>query len=135
MLTGFDQRKRDGRGASDDRCPRAAAINRLGLPVFGAGWSIANIRSLCWFLELSDLDEFVSSSYGAQQAVAEEMESLLVTFGQEEDQRLAASMTACEISLCEDETFHFQICLAAGGQRKSQLQPKASPRNRCRLRK
>ena len=52
------------------------------------------IRSLCWFLELSGLDEFVSPSFGAQQAVAEEMESLLVTFGQEEDQRLAASMPA-----------------------------------------
>ena len=71
------------------------------------------IRSLCWFLELSGLDEFVSSSYGAQQAVAEEMESLLVTFGQEEDQRLATPMPAREISLCEDETFHPQICLVA----------------------
>jgi hypothetical protein len=69
------------------------------------------IRSLCWFLELSGLDEFVSPSFGAQQAVAEEVESLLVTFGQEEDQRLAASMPAREISLCEDETFHHQICL------------------------
>ena len=71
------------------------------------------IRNLGWFLELSGLDEFVSSSYGAQQAVAEEMETLLVTFGQEEDQRLAVSMPAREISLCEDETFHPQICLVA----------------------
>jgi hypothetical protein len=71
------------------------------------------IRNLCWFLEQSGLDEFVSSSYGAQRAVAEEMESLLVAFGQEEDQRLAASMPAREISLCEDETFHPQICLVA----------------------
>lgn len=71
------------------------------------------IRSLCWFLELSGLDEFVSPSYGAQQAVAEEMESLLVTFGQEEDRRLSAPMPAREISLCEDETFHPQICLVA----------------------
>jgi hypothetical protein len=71
------------------------------------------IRSLCWFLELSGLDEFVSSSYGAQQAVAEKMESLLVSFGQEEDQRLATPMPAREISLCEDETFHPQICLVA----------------------
>ena len=69
------------------------------------------IRSLCWFLELSGLDEFVSPSFGAQQAVTAEMESLLVTFGQEEDQRLATSMPAREIALCEDETFHPQICL------------------------
>ena len=69
------------------------------------------IRNLCWFLELSGLDEFVPSSYGAQQAVAEKMETLLVAFGQAEDHRLAASMSACEICLCEDETFHPQICL------------------------
>src|SRR5208283_4171508 len=69
------------------------------------------IRNLCSFLELSGLAEFVSSSYGAQQAVAQEMETLLVTFGQGEDQRLAASMPAREIAFCEDETFHPQICL------------------------
>jgi hypothetical protein len=71
------------------------------------------IRSLCWFLELSRLDEFVAASYGTQRAVAEEMESLLITFGQQEDERLAAHMPPRDISLCEDETFHPQICLVA----------------------
>lgn len=71
------------------------------------------IRNLCFFLELSGLDEFIAASYGAQRAVAEEMESLLIRFGQEEDQRLAAQMPPCEITLCEDETFHPQICLVA----------------------
>lgn len=71
------------------------------------------IRNLCYFLELSGLNDFIPSSYGAQQAVAEEMESLLVRFGKEEDQRLAASMPPREIALCEDETFHPQICLVA----------------------
>src|SRR5579863_2589549 len=71
------------------------------------------IRNLCFFLELSGLDEFIAASYGAQQAVAEEMESLLIRFGQEENQRLAAQMPPCEITLCEDETFHPQICLVA----------------------
>jgi hypothetical protein len=71
------------------------------------------LRNLSWFLELSGLDEFIAPSYGAQQAVAEEMESLLIRFGQEEDQRLAAQMPAREITLCEDETFHPQICLVA----------------------
>lgn len=71
------------------------------------------LRNLSWFLELTHLNEFVASSYGARQAVAEEMESLLIRFGQEEDARLAAHMPAREITLCEDETFHPQICLVA----------------------
>ena len=50
------------------------------------------LRNLSWFLDLSGLDEFIAPSYGAQQAVAEELESLLVCFGMEEDQRLAESM-------------------------------------------
>jgi hypothetical protein len=69
------------------------------------------IRNLCWFLELSQLDAFVAASYGSQRKVAEEMESLTVAFGQEEDQRLGAQMQPVEITVCEDETFHPQICL------------------------
>ena len=71
------------------------------------------LRNLSWFLKLSGLDEFIAPSYGIQQAVAEDLESLLIRFGQEEDQRLAAQMPPCEITLCEDETFHPQICLVA----------------------
>jgi hypothetical protein len=73
----------------------------------------AGIRNLCCFLKLSGLDEFIAPSYGAQRAMAEEMESLLVRFGQEEHKRLAAHMPPREITLCEDETFHPQICLVA----------------------
>ena len=80
--------------------------------VFGQAGD-CGLRNLGWFLKLSGLDAFIASSYGAQQAVAEEMESLLVRFGEEEDQRLAASMPPREITLCEDETFHPQICLVA----------------------
>jgi hypothetical protein len=69
------------------------------------------LRNLSWFLQLSGLDEFIAPSYGAQQVVAEEMESLLIRFGQEEKQRLADQMPRREITLCEDETFHPQICL------------------------
>jgi hypothetical protein len=71
------------------------------------------LRNLGWFLRLSGLDEFIAPSYGAQRAVAEELEGLLVRFGEEEDRRLAASMPPREITLCEDETFHPQICLVA----------------------
>jgi len=75
--------------------------------------SNCGIRNFCQFLELSGLNEFVAASYGAQQAVAEEMESLLSDFGEQEDSRLATQMPAREISLAEDETFHPQICLVA----------------------
>jgi len=71
------------------------------------------LRNLSWFLDLSGLDEFIAPSYGAQQVVAEEMESLLIRFGQEEHERLAGQMPPREITLCEDETFHPQICLVA----------------------
>ena len=71
------------------------------------------LRNLCWFLDLSRLSEFVAASYGAQQAAAEELESLLIRFGQGEDARLGKQMPPREISLCEDETFHPQICLVA----------------------
>jgi hypothetical protein len=75
--------------------------------------SDCGLRNLDWFLQLSGLNEFIAPSYGAQQAVAEEVESLLVRFGEEEDRRLAALMPLREITLCEDETFHPQICLVA----------------------
>jgi hypothetical protein len=71
------------------------------------------LRHLSWFLELSGLDEFIASSYGAQQAVAQEMETLLSGFGDEEDQRLAAQMPPRQITVAEDETFHPDICLVA----------------------
>ena len=61
--------------------------------------SDCGLRNLSWFLKLSGLDAFIAPSYGAQQAVAEEMESLLVRFGEEEDQRLGASMPPREITL------------------------------------
>ena len=71
------------------------------------------LRNLSWFLQLSHICEFVAASYGARQAVAEEMESLLIRYDQEEHSQLAAHMPIREITLCEDETFHPQICLVA----------------------
>ena len=69
------------------------------------------IRNLCAFLELSGLDEFIASSYGAQQDMAQQMESLLIQFGNEEDQRLSAEIPPRAISVAADETFHPNICL------------------------
>ena len=78
--------------------------------VFGQAGG-GGIRSLCSFLELSGLRHFAASSYGVQQAVAEEIENLIVEFGRQEDQRLAEQMTPRDISVVEDETFHPQCCL------------------------
>jgi hypothetical protein len=78
--------------------------------VFGQENS-SGIRSICTFLEFSDLHYFVAASYGSQQAAAQEIENQIVQFGQEEDQRLASQMQPREISVAEDETFHPQCCL------------------------
>lgn len=78
--------------------------------VFGQAGD-GGIRSICAFLKLSGLSHFAAASYGAQQAAAEEMENLIVQFGQQEDQRLAEQMTPRDISVVEDETFHPQCCL------------------------
>ena len=71
------------------------------------------LRSVGWFLELSGLAEFLPPSYGAQQSFATQLETQLAQFGQQEDQRLAAEMPPRQITVCEDETFHPQICLVA----------------------
>lgn len=71
------------------------------------------LRSIGWFLELSGLDEFLPASYGAQQTFAARLETLLAEFGEQQEQQLAAQMPPRQITVCEDETFHPQICLVA----------------------
>jgi len=78
--------------------------------VFGQSHD-CGIRSIGWFLELSELDAFIASSFGSQQKVASQVEQLIGQFGQQEDQRLGQQMPKRNITLCEDETFHPQICL------------------------
>jgi hypothetical protein len=74
----------------------------------------AGIRPLTRFLELSQLDRFVGSSFGAQQALAVRLEGLLVRYADEEKPRLAATMAAQKVTACLDENFHgAQPCLVA----------------------
>jgi hypothetical protein len=74
----------------------------------------AGIRPLTRFLELSRLDRFVASSFGAQQALAVRLEGLLVRYADEEKPRLAAAMPPQKVSACLDENFHGpQPCLVA----------------------
>jgi len=80
--------------------------------VFGQA-NDCGLRALSWFLKLSGLDEFLPASYGALQAFAANLETLLAEYGQQQEQQLAAEMPPREITLCEDETFHPQICLVA----------------------
>jgi hypothetical protein len=71
------------------------------------------IRLVCLFLELSGLDRFVAASYGPHQKVSVAMEEAVVAFDQEEKKRLAAGMEPKQITVCQDETFHPEICLVA----------------------
>jgi hypothetical protein len=71
------------------------------------------IRNICWLLKLCQLDRLIAVSYGAQQKFAVSIEQGIEEFGKEEQSRLAPKMPKREITLCEDETFHPQICLVA----------------------
>jgi hypothetical protein len=75
--------------------------------------SPSGLRLVCTFLELSGLDAFVASSVGKMHASMSELEAAVVQFGEEQRQVLAAGMSPKEITVCEDETFHPQVCLVA----------------------
>jgi hypothetical protein len=69
------------------------------------------IRLICCYLELTGLDRFVAASVGAQPQIARQMESEIIAYGAREKSRLANTMPAKKITVCEDETFHHAIGL------------------------
>jgi hypothetical protein len=71
------------------------------------------IRLVCQYFELTGLDRFVASSYGPQRKVSGQIETAAVTFAQAERTRLSTGMSPRQITVCEDETFHPEICLVA----------------------
>ncbi len=72
------------------------------------------IRLVCLLLEISGLDTFVAASYGPQQKVSAAMEQAVVSFGEEEKENLKAGMPSDkQITVCQDETFHPEVCLVA----------------------
>ena len=75
--------------------------------------SPGGIRPVCLFLELSHLDRFVGASYGPHQKVSKAMEQAIIGFEREESQRLFKRMHPKQIAVCEDETFHPEVCLVA----------------------
>jgi len=71
------------------------------------------LRNISRFLELTQLDRVIASSYGSQQAYATAVTEQINEYGRFQQQWLAAQMPARSITVCEDETFHPEICLVA----------------------
>lgn len=71
------------------------------------------IRLVCRYLELTGLDQFVAASYSPHQKVSVAMEEAVIEFGQAERKRLGQDMLPKQITICEDETYHPEICLVA----------------------
>ncbi|MCP4578850.1 MAG: hypothetical protein GY846_21435 [Deltaproteobacteria bacterium] len=73
----------------------------------------ASIHNVSDFLEESGLSPFVASSYSSQRRVSKQLDDNIIQFGKTEGKRLAQQMPVKAITLCEDETFHPEICLVA----------------------
>lgn len=73
----------------------------------------SGVRTVCLFMELSGLDRFVAACYGAQRQVNQEIEEAIITYAEQERERLSAAARPKAITVCEDETFHPEICLVA----------------------
>lgn len=69
------------------------------------------VRLVCQFLDLSGLSAFVASSYGTQHQLNVALEQAVVAHGCTEQARLGQWMAPRSIALCQDETFHPEICL------------------------
>lgn len=73
----------------------------------------AGVRLVCEFLELSGLSAVVGASYGSQYALTVQVQEGLAQRAQEQRAALAAAMPPRAVTVCEDETFHPEICLVA----------------------
>jgi hypothetical protein len=69
------------------------------------------IRLVCLFLNLTGLNRFVASSYGAQQQVNCQVEHAIVDYRQSETARLAKDMPHKDLTVAQDETFTGGLCL------------------------
>jgi hypothetical protein len=73
----------------------------------------AGVRLVCEFLELSGLSAVVGASYGSQYALTVQVQDAVATQAQEQRVALAVGMPPRELAICEDETFHPEVCLVA----------------------
>ena len=92
-----------------------AFLHQLVLAMhFVFGLSNGNgLRQMELFLKLSRLSKFVASSFGSCQALAKKMEGRVLEYAEEQKAALSSAMEPKQISICQDETFHPQICLVA----------------------
>lgn len=73
----------------------------------------AGVRMVCELLELSGLSAVVGAAYGSQYALTVEVQEAVAKQSQQQRAGLAAQMPPREVAVCEDETFHPEICLVA----------------------
>jgi len=73
----------------------------------------AGIRQVCQVLQLAELDRFVASSYGTQCEQIAQMERHIGQFGEQQVKQLSKQMRPRGITICQDETFHPEVCLVA----------------------
>ena len=71
------------------------------------------IRLVGEFLQRTGLNRFVASSFGSQQAIARQLELAILDYDASQRRHLASQMTPQQITVCEDETFHPQVCLVS----------------------
>lgn len=69
------------------------------------------LRRVQLLFSLAGVSRFIANSFGVHQKLGHEMENLIRQFSQQEFGRLASEMRPKAISVCEDETFHPEICL------------------------
>ncbi len=73
----------------------------------------AGVRLVCEFLELSGLSAVVGAAYGSQYALTVQVQDAVAQQAQAQRSILAAAMPPRAVTVCEDETFHPEICLVA----------------------
>jgi hypothetical protein len=69
------------------------------------------VRLVCQFLELTGLAAYIAASYGVQQGVNVALEEAVVSYAEQQRRQLGEGMAPRTVTVCEDETFHPEICL------------------------
>jgi hypothetical protein len=69
------------------------------------------VRLVCQFLELTGLATYIAASYGVQQGVNVALEQAVVHYAEQQCCQLGEGMAPRTITVCEEETFHPEICL------------------------
>lgn len=71
------------------------------------------LQAVAMVIELAGLEPFVANSHGSRHKLGAAIEEHVRKFGREQRDKLAKSMEPKAITLCQDETFHPEVCLVA----------------------